>query len=135
MIPQTKVTLKLTSEDTRQEALERLVAYFPLRVSGYECTAETVFDVLIKAAVTGQTIETVCNDLEPPLNGVSPDIDYAVAYPRPPIHNYVTRHDESQAKTKVGMFPSILQTLATTYTVLSPMPDRRPPSSQSILGN
>jgi len=59
----TKTTLKLTDEDTRQEALERLTTYFPLQVSGYECSSETVFDVLIKAATTGQTIETVCNSL------------------------------------------------------------------------
>ena len=69
MIPQTKATLKLTIEDTRQEAIERLISYFPLQVSGYECTAETVFDVLVKAAVTGQTIETVCNDLDDMVDG------------------------------------------------------------------
>ena len=69
MTPQTKTTLKLTDEDTRQEALERLTTYFPPRVSGYECTAETVFDVLIKAAVTGQTIEAVCNELDDMVDG------------------------------------------------------------------
>ncbi len=45
MTSETKATLKLTDEDTRQEAIERLTASFPLQVSGYECTAETVFDV------------------------------------------------------------------------------------------
>jgi hypothetical protein len=62
--PPTKATLKLTDDDTRREAVERLTTYLPLQVSGYECTAETVFDVLIKAAVTGQTIETACHDLD-----------------------------------------------------------------------
>jgi len=66
---QTQTPLKLTDTDTRQEAIERLTTYFPLQVSGYECTAETVFDVLIKAAVTRQTIETVCNDLDGMVNG------------------------------------------------------------------
>ena len=69
MTPKTKTTLKLTDEDTRQEALERLTTYFPLQVSGYECTAETVFDVLVKAAVTGQTIEAVCNELDDMVDG------------------------------------------------------------------
>lgn len=69
MTPPTKATLKLTDEDTRHAAIERMTTYFPLQVSGYECTAETVFDVLVKAAVTGQTIETACNDLEKVVDG------------------------------------------------------------------
>jgi hypothetical protein len=69
MTPSPQATLKLTDEDTRQEAIARLTTYFPLRVSGYECTAETVFDVLVKAAVTGQTIETACNDLDEMVDG------------------------------------------------------------------
>ena len=69
MTSQTKTTLKLTDEETRQEAVERLTTYFPLQVSGYECTAETVFDVLIKAAITRQTIEGVCNDLDDVVDG------------------------------------------------------------------
>lgn len=69
MTPRTQSTLKLTDADTRQEAIERLTTYFPLRVSGYECTTEAVFDVLVKAAVTRQTIETVCNDLDGMVNG------------------------------------------------------------------
>jgi len=69
MIPQTKPNLKLTDEDTREEAIERLGAYFPLQIGGYDCTAETVYDVLVKAAVTGQTIETVCNNLDEMVDG------------------------------------------------------------------
>lgn len=64
MIPQTKPNLKLTDEETRKEAIERLGTYFPLQIEGYDCTAETVYDVLVKAAVTGQTIETVCHNLD-----------------------------------------------------------------------
>jgi putative transposase len=59
----------LTDEDTRHEAIERLTRYFPLQASGYECSTETVFDVLVKAAVTRQTIETVCNDLDDMVDG------------------------------------------------------------------
>ena len=69
MTSQTKATLKLTDEDTRQEAVERLTTYLPLQVSGYECSAETVFDVLVKAAVSGQTIEAVCKDLDGMVDG------------------------------------------------------------------
>lgn len=69
MTPPTKATLKLTDEDTRHEAIERLITYFPLQVLGYECTAETVFDVLVKAAVTRQTIETACHDLDNVVDG------------------------------------------------------------------
>ena len=69
MTPPTKATLKLTDEDTRHAAIERMTTYFPLQVSGYECTAETVFDVLVKAAVIGQTIETACNDLDNVVDG------------------------------------------------------------------
>lgn len=69
MTPQTKPNLKLTDEDTRKEAIERLGNYFPLQIDGYDCTDETVYDVLVKAAVTGQTIETVCNNLDEMVNG------------------------------------------------------------------
>jgi putative transposase len=69
MTRQPQTTLKLTDEDTRQAALERLTTYFPLQVSGYECSAETVMDVLVKAAVTGQTIETACKELDDMVDG------------------------------------------------------------------
>ena len=69
MTPPTKARLKLTDEDTRHEAIGRLTMYFPLQASGYECSTETVFDVLVKAAVTRQTIETVCNDLDDMVDG------------------------------------------------------------------
>ena len=69
MTRQTKPNLKLTDEDTRKEAIARLGSYFPLQIDGYECTAETVYDVLIKAAVTGQTIETVCHNLADMVDG------------------------------------------------------------------
>jgi putative transposase len=66
---QTKTDLKLTDEDTREEAVERLGTYFPLEISGYNCTPEIVYDVLIKAAVTGQTIENVCKKLDEMVDG------------------------------------------------------------------
>ena len=69
MKTQTKTDLKLTDEDTRQEAAEKLNTYFPLEISGYNCTPEIVYDVLLKAAVTGQTIENVCKNLDEMVDG------------------------------------------------------------------
>lgn len=69
MTSQTKATFELTDEDTRQEAVGRLTTCLPLQVSGYECSAETVFDVLVKAAVSGQTIEAVCKGLDDMVDG------------------------------------------------------------------
>jgi putative transposase len=59
-----QINLKLTDQDTRNEAIERLTTYFPFQADGYECTTEMLFDVLVKAAVTKQTIEAVCRDLD-----------------------------------------------------------------------
>ena len=42
--PQT--TLKLTDEITRQTALDRITTYLPLQAAGYECSTETLADVL-----------------------------------------------------------------------------------------
>jgi len=69
MKTQTKTKLTLTDEDTRQEAVEKLSTYFPLEISGYNCTPEIVYDVLIKAAVTRQTIESVCKNLDEMVDG------------------------------------------------------------------
>ena len=57
-------TLKLTDEITRQTALDRLSTYLPLQATGYECSTETLVDVLIQAATKQQTIETVCHNLK-----------------------------------------------------------------------
>jgi hypothetical protein len=34
----TSINLKLTDQDTRDEAVERLTTYFPFQADGYECT-------------------------------------------------------------------------------------------------
>jgi putative transposase len=68
-MPRTKTTLKLTDTNTRDVAVERLATYLPLEADGYACTTETVLDVLIQAAITRQTIESVCNDLEEIVDG------------------------------------------------------------------
>lgn len=61
--------LKLTDQATREVAVDRLITYLPLQADGYDCTTETVLDVLIKAAVTKQTVEAVCNDLDGMVDG------------------------------------------------------------------
>ena len=65
----TQAKLRLTDSNTRDAAIERLATYLPLEVAGYECTTESVLDVLIKAAATQQTIECVCNDLDEVVSG------------------------------------------------------------------
>jgi hypothetical protein len=68
-MPHTETTLTLTDAETREAAVERLATYLPLEVAGYACTTETVLDVLIQAATTRQTIESVCNDLDEIVDG------------------------------------------------------------------
>ena len=65
----TQAKLRLTDANTRDTAIERLATYLPLEVAGYECTTESVLDVLLKAAATQQTIECVCNDLDEVVSG------------------------------------------------------------------
>jgi len=61
--------LKLTDEATRNEANQRLKKHLNLQAVGYECTTEMVLDVLIRAAVNRQTIETVCHNLTGVVDG------------------------------------------------------------------
>lgn len=59
----------LSDTATREFAIERLKTHIPLQVSGYACTTDQVFDVLIRAAVNHQTIETVCQELQEMVDG------------------------------------------------------------------
>lgn len=68
-MPHTKATPKLTDTATRDAAVERLATYLPLKADGYACTTEMILDVLIKAATTRRTIESVCNDLDEMVDG------------------------------------------------------------------
>lgn len=69
MVAKTPTQLKLTDKATRIRAIERLKSHLHLQAAGYECTTEMVLDVLILAAVTRQTIETVCNTLAEVVDG------------------------------------------------------------------
>lgn len=59
--------LILSDTATREFAIERLKSHIPLQVSGYACTTNQVFDV--RAAVSHQTIETVCQELPEMVDG------------------------------------------------------------------
>jgi putative transposase len=62
-------TLKLTDKMTRQATQERLASHLPIHAAGYECSTETVLDVLIEAAINRQTIETTCTQLDQIVDG------------------------------------------------------------------
>ena len=55
--------VRLTDRDVRDMAVGRLEKHLPLSVAGYACSTELVLSVLIKAAVTQQTVAAVCQDL------------------------------------------------------------------------
>jgi hypothetical protein len=56
--------IRLTDRAVRDAAVARLEAHLPVAVAGYECTTAMVWDVLIQAAVTGRTVEAVCQELD-----------------------------------------------------------------------
>ena len=57
-------TIQLTDRAVRDAVIDQLASNLPLSVEGYTCTTEMVLDVLIKAAVTGKTVEAVCQELQ-----------------------------------------------------------------------
>ena len=56
-------TRELTDELTRQKAVERLQTFLGLDIAGTKATSEMVFDVMLHAASTGQSIEASCEEL------------------------------------------------------------------------
>ena len=55
---------RLSGEDVRQVVEATVREYLKLAIDGYKCDTATVVSVLVKAAIEGQTIESVCEDLE-----------------------------------------------------------------------
>jgi hypothetical protein len=55
---------QLSAEDARQAVAQSLRNHLKLTIDGYKCDTSSVVNVLVKAAVEGQTIESVCADLE-----------------------------------------------------------------------
>ncbi len=63
MVLPTPAQPHLTDRAVREAAHQRLRRHLPLQADGTRCTTEMLVDVLIEAAATGQTIETVCKTL------------------------------------------------------------------------
>jgi hypothetical protein len=55
---------QLSGEDVRQVVEQTLQEYLHIATEGYKCDSSQVIQVLVKAAIEGQTIESVCRDLE-----------------------------------------------------------------------
>ena len=55
---------RLAAEDVRARVEQVLRGHLTLSIKGYKCDLMTVLNVLGKAAIEGQTIESVCADLE-----------------------------------------------------------------------
>jgi hypothetical protein len=55
---------QLSGEDVRQIVEQTLQEYLKVELKGYKCDSRCLIQVLVKAAIEGQTIESVCDDLE-----------------------------------------------------------------------
>jgi len=55
---------RLSAEDVRQMSEQLLREHLNIQVQGYKCTSELVCNVLLKAAVEGTSVESICADLE-----------------------------------------------------------------------
>lgn len=56
-------TPKLTDTQTLTTARSILEEHLPLQAQGYSCKSEHLYDALLGVAVTGETLEAVCRDL------------------------------------------------------------------------
>ncbi len=54
---------QLSGEDVRQVVEQTVREHLNLVIDGYKCDTAAVVNVLVKAAIEGQTIESVCEDL------------------------------------------------------------------------
>ena len=54
---------ELTAEDIRLTLQEVAQEHLPFEADGYICTDEMIYDVLMKAATEGISIDAVCRDL------------------------------------------------------------------------
>jgi len=55
---------RMSAEDVRQMSEQILREQLNIQVQGYKCTTELVCNVLLKAAVEGMSVESICADLE-----------------------------------------------------------------------
>lgn len=54
----------LSASEVRQVVSDLIAEYLQLQAEGYNCSTQVVTDVLVKASVEGETIESTCDDLE-----------------------------------------------------------------------
>lgn len=57
-------TPTLSDTQTLQRARALVKTHLPLEVDGYRCSSDTLTDALLAVAARGDTLETVCHDLE-----------------------------------------------------------------------
>lgn len=55
---------ELTADEVRRLALEVMERHLKLKVSGYKCDSDMLYNVLLKAAAEGMSIEAVCQELD-----------------------------------------------------------------------
>ncbi|MCX7852471.1 MAG: hypothetical protein N2383_06765, partial [Caldilineales bacterium] len=60
---------ELTAQDIRELMQAVCQEYLPLEADGYICTSAMLYDVLMKAASEGISIDAVCRDLERSASG------------------------------------------------------------------
>lgn len=60
---------ELRAEVVHQMLLDTLQSHLSLKMEGYRCTTEHVFNVLLKAAAEGSSLEAVCSDQVSGLDG------------------------------------------------------------------
>src|SRR5579871_3985278 len=54
---------ELTADEVRRLALEVMERHLKLQVRGYKCDSDMLYNVLVKAAAEGMSIEAVCQEL------------------------------------------------------------------------
>ncbi len=60
---------RLKAEDVRQQTMKTLMKSIPLQVSGYQCTTQMMFDILMKASAESSSLDAACQDLENVVGG------------------------------------------------------------------
>ena len=62
--PMNNHTLKLTDREVLEFARIGLERHLPLKAEGYKCSTDDLLNALLGVCVSGDTLESVCADLE-----------------------------------------------------------------------
>ena len=60
---------ELKAEEIRMMMQEVAQEHLPFEADGYICTSEMIYDVLMKAATEGISVDAACRDLEQSVTG------------------------------------------------------------------